>query len=416
MGFPIHSVSVFSRCAASIAFAAFVLSQSAAPVHASGYVLYRINCGGPAYTSPAAVTTETSDPSLPAGLKYQWAADTFFTGGGVYSQNVPIVSSAADSLFITERWNPDPPDGAQYSIPVPNGAYNVGFYFAEISPDEAAVGLRVFNVIMNGAEAFHNLDIFATVGAKRAYAQEKPVTVTDGHIRISFVNVAHHAKISAITVARPAVSAGTKAPYRVNCGGNDYYDAQGNAWETDRHFIGGSANATLVKIAGTQNQPLYNDERVNDPAKAPLQYIFDLVPGDYTVRLHFAEPWDADKAVGKRIFNVTLNGTVILDHFDIFAAAGFAKEIIKEAPLTIAGTGGQGIIAFQNVAGAAKIDAIEVLPAVSAGVRAMDRKNVAEENAGKAFQVKARDALGRKSQLPRSNHSVLTASKGSVGL
>lgn len=348
-----------------------VLGFSAA-AHGAAQVLYRINCGGPAFYGLRWVATDadTQAPDYP-GPKYLWSADTLFTGGGAYSQHVDIASSADDTLFQTERWNPDPPDGAKYALPVPNAGYTVSFYFAEISPEEAAVGSRVFNVIMNGVKAFSDFDIFAVAGANHAYMETRHVQVTDGMIRIGFENIAHHAKISALMVARDSIPAGSQAPYRVNCGGDDFFDSKGDGWETDRHYFGGSTAATGTNIAGTADQGMIRMERWNDPAKGDLTYSFDLYPGEYTVRLHFAEPWDQDKAVGKRVFNVFLNGNTVLDHFDIFAAAGFAKEIVKEIPLKITGTNGQAIIGFQNIVSEAKIDGIEILPTGTTSVRAV---------------------------------------------
>ncbi|WP_423201776.1 malectin domain-containing carbohydrate-binding protein [Edaphobacter modestus] len=48
----------------------------------------------------------------------------------------------------------------------------------------------------------------------------------------------------------------------------------------------------------------------------------------YTLRLHFNEfYW---KLAGQRVFNVTVNGTVVLPNFDIIAAAGAPETAIVE--------------------------------------------------------------------------------------
>ena len=49
--------------------------------------------------------------------------------------------------------------------------------------------------------------------------------------------------------------------------------------------------------------------------------------GQYTVILHFAEFYFGPQArgsggVGSRLFNVMCNGTMLLDHFDVFKEAG----------------------------------------------------------------------------------------------
>ena len=160
---------------------------------------YHINCGGPAFDGPRWVDT-VADPNSTDTTKIHWLADAYFVGGGPYSQPNTITNTGSQPLFQTERWNPDPPNGAKYSFPVSNGNYTLTLYFAEISPTEAGVGLRVFNVMVNGSEMLHRYDIFAKVGANKATSESKVLFVTAGKIDISFVNVAHHAKISAIHI------------------------------------------------------------------------------------------------------------------------------------------------------------------------------------------------------------------------
>ncbi len=375
--------------------AGFILS--AAPgATAGGAAVWRINCGGPAYDSPRWIASDRDNLAYAnPDKKLHWMADTFFTGGGPYSQKNAISSSEADTLFQTERWNPDGADGAKYAIPVPNGEYRVGMYFAEISPDEAGVGKRVFNVILNGEKVLENFDIFQLSGSNQAMRVEKPVEVVDGKIRISFENVSHHAKISGIEILRAPIPYSETAPYRIDCGGeDDWYDKQGIGWQSDSHWYGGSLAGSTVAITGTENQVLFQSERWANPKEGDLMYEFGLEPGDYSVRLHFAEPWDVAKGVGKRIFNVKINNKVVLDHFDIFAEGGYAKEVIKEIPWTATGANAKAQILFENVVHEAKIDAIEILPAKSTGLGGVPVNR--HMKAASALQIKDRDALGRK--------------------
>jgi hypothetical protein len=276
---------------------------------------------------------------------------------------------------------------------VPNGDIRVGFYFAEIAPDGAGVGKRVFNVLLNGETAFDHLDIFARAGANTAYHEDRDIAVTDGKVRIAFENIAHHAKISAIEISRPPIAYRSEAPYRIDCGAeDDYYDAEGNGWQADSHWNGGATAYAAVPVAGTADAPLFASERWADASKGTLSYDFDLKPGEYRVRLHFAEPWDIVKGVGKRVFNVRLNGKTILDRFDIFAAAGYAKAIVKEFPLAItAPEGGKAVLEFENVVHEAKIDAIEILPEAASALRPARMHARAPDG----FHAKSRDALGR---------------------
>jgi hypothetical protein len=49
----------------------------------------------------------------------------------------------------------------------------------------------------------------------------------------------------------------------------------------------------------------------------------------YHVRLHFAEVFD--DSAGQRLENIAINGRPVLQHFDIFTAAGgFAKAVVRD--------------------------------------------------------------------------------------
>lgn len=83
--------------------------------------------------------------------------------------------------------------------------------------------------------------------------------------------------------------------------------------------------------------------------------------GSYTVRLHFAEIYWT--AIGKRVFNVAINGTQVLTNFDIFATTGATnKAIVREFNANADGTGKITIV-FTTVTDNAKISGIEILSA-----------------------------------------------------
>jgi len=63
----------------------------------------------------------------------------------------------------------------------------------------------------------------------------------------------------------------------------------------------------------------------------------------YTVALDWAElTW---KAVGQRIFNVAINGTTVLNNFDVYATAGYKTALQKQFSIA-ANSSGQIVIAF----------------------------------------------------------------------
>ena len=87
-----------------------------------------------------------------------------------------------------------------YSFAVPNGTYQVRLHFAENYAPNFGVGLRVFDVQVEGALAIDNLDIWAQVGANTALIRTVTATVADGQINIAFIHGVEDPAINAIEV------------------------------------------------------------------------------------------------------------------------------------------------------------------------------------------------------------------------
>ena len=80
----------------------------------------------------------------------------------------------------------------------------------------------------------------------------------------------------------------------------------------------------------------------------------------YKVRLHFAEIYH--NGPGLRAFDVLINGSLVLDNFDVFAAAG-AKNKANVQEFTVpASSGGSISIQFVTAIDNAKVSGIEVIP------------------------------------------------------
>jgi len=105
------------------------------------------------------------------------------------------------------------------------------------------------------------------------------------------------------------------SPILVNAGGPSYTDIQTQVWSADKNFSGGSTATTTHSIANTTDPILYQTERYGN-----FTYQFTVPNGTYNVVLKFAECYWT--SVGRRIFNVSINGTPVLTNFDIIAAVG----------------------------------------------------------------------------------------------
>ena len=95
----------------------------------------------------------------------------------------------------------------------------------------------------------------------------------------------------------------------------------------------------------------------------------NLTPGSrYTVRLHFAETYWS--VAGKRVFNVAINNTLVLRHFDIYAAAGGADRAIVKAFTATASSGGIISITYTGVVDYANSNGLEIIQTTGDGRQA----------------------------------------------
>jgi hypothetical protein len=150
-------------------------------------------------------------------------------------------------------------------------------------------------------------------------------------------------------------AATTQTSVRVNTG-RAYTDYSGNAWSAPTGFSAGNTRKTSAYIAGTRDQQLYTTERYGN-----FTFTAQVPNGDYTVTLKFAEiHWSS---AGKRVFNVSINGTQVLHDFDILTEVPPNTALDKTVPVSVAN--GTVTITFQTVVDNAKVSSLQIIPAIS---------------------------------------------------
>jgi Malectin domain/Abnormal spindle-like microcephaly-assoc'd, ASPM-SPD-2-Hydin len=178
------------------------LSGDASPA-SSSTVLYRVNAGGPAVPG-AAGTPAWSEDSTARPSPYVNAAAT---GNTVGSSATPadmthpsLPPGTPEALFRSRRWDPPPAPNLTYAFPVPSGvAVEVRVYLAERTTAQQVVGGRVFDIDVEGATAFRDVDVFARVGADRGLMLAAPA-VSDGVVDVAFVPGVQNPSVDAIEV------------------------------------------------------------------------------------------------------------------------------------------------------------------------------------------------------------------------
>ncbi len=121
---------------------------------------------------------------------------------------------------------------------------------------------------------------------------------------------------------------------RINAGG-PALNFGGEAFSADTQFSGGK---TYENTAATVPS-LYKTER---SALAPVsfRYLVPVANGDYLIRLHFAEIYFGATGGGvggngQRIFDVTLEGDLVLNNYDINAEVGPQTPTVKEYRVSV---------------------------------------------------------------------------------
>jgi beta-galactosidase len=183
--------------------------------------------------------------------------------------------------------------------------------------------------------------------------------------------------------------------YRVNCGGPDYKDGNGNTWMADRNLPNSGATNLKLQIPNSKLQTVWgstswtrdfpgmppyfaSQRKTHDPiagtrdwglfqafryGREHLQYNFPVQDGEYLVELYFTEPWlgtgGGMDATDWRLFDIAVNDKVVLKNLDIWKEAGHDGALKKTVVATV--KGGLLTISFPKVAsGQALISAIAI--------------------------------------------------------
>ena len=91
-----------------------------------------------------------------------------------------------------------------------------------------------------------------------------------------------------------------------------------------------------------------------------MEWTFPVTPGQYEVRLYFAEIYSGAWTVGKRRFDVLVEGSLVLDDYDVFAAAGANRGIMRAFTVT---SDSALDVDFRQVAENPALKAIEIVAA-----------------------------------------------------
>lgn len=165
-------------------------------------------------------------------------------------------------------------------------------------------------------------------------------------------------------LALSSLSATAQTAIRLNCGGTAYTDAKAQVWQADAGYNSGLVSSIAANVTGTVDQKLYQTGRYTESLTKPMVYSFPVAAGSYHVNLYFAETFSGAEKVGGRIFNVKMQGNLVFQNLDIYAAVGANTALVKGADIIV--TDGTATIEFDSLVNNAKVNAIEITQTVSA--------------------------------------------------
>jgi hypothetical protein len=100
----------------------------------------------------------------------------------------------------------------------------------------------------------------------------------------------------------------------INCGGENYTDAEGNLWVADSatkfYNTGNAFTAPTAPFNGTDDDILYVSQRWDHSIEPEMKYAIPLVNGNYNLTLHFSETYKKTMAPNKRVFDVRVGGSL----------------------------------------------------------------------------------------------------------
>lgn len=308
----------------------------------------------------------------------RWESDQFYQGG--------VSGTGPDDLFppvpdpspfkslrqgaATEAAAPQAQNEFRYDIPVKPGVYELRLYFADpvrrstSELGEDAQNLRHFQVNLNGRPMLTAFDAIADAGSApvdiRAFKDVSPAA--DGKVHLNFIPAAERPFVSAIELT-PGIP-GTMKPIRLSARKSEFVDSDGTRWSGDNYFINGHTMSSSNSDGVPKVPELYTVERYGN-----FSYAIPVPPGSYTVKLHFMEsffgpfvPNGLCHGAGCRVFDVTCNGVMLLQDFDVFKAAGGAfRPVVRTFHHLHPNGQGKLVMWFSPKLNYAEVRAIEVI-------------------------------------------------------
>jgi hypothetical protein len=294
-----------------------------------------------------------------------WSGDRNYEGGEERSVSPrPIANTQDPAIYYHRRQGK-----FAYHIPLKKGVYELRLYFAETVFGENNVAgggetTRVFQIRANGVAIQPFLDVTSDAAGSntadiKVYKDIRPAD--DGMLHLEFVTLNNEVPfVNGIEIA-PS-QPGLIRPIRFLARDSGYTDRNSRLWSSDRYFHGGVQVQRHDPVPNTDDETLYQNERFGN-----FSYAIPVAQnGHYTVTLKFCESWIGPErpvggGAGRRLFDISLNGRILLGNFDVFKEAGSLRALDKTFKGLEPSAQGKLIFSFVPRRQYAMVNAIEIL-------------------------------------------------------
>ena len=295
-----------------------------------------------------------------------WLGDRYFRNGAAIQNNTGFIFRTLDPTpFQTRRTLGD----FFYDIPANPGLYELRLHFAETEFGPGmlaggAEGSRVIRVAVNGQTLYKDLDVLSDAGGPNTATVKIVKNVQpqkDGFVHLAFTTMNGAPFVNAIELL-PAADGGRMRPIRIVARETSYTDRAGKVWDPDAYFLGGRLVTRKTVATNTADPDLYLSERYGS-----FSYAVPVAPGRYRLNLRFAETWfcgqpECGGGSGQRVFNVYLNGVLLVEKLDIFKEAGGPFRALDRTFHNLEpNPQGKLLLTFEPVKNYACVNAIEVV-------------------------------------------------------
>jgi hypothetical protein len=290
-----------------------------------------------------------------------WWGDRYFQGGDPEAISPKTFDfTTTPSLYFRRRRG-----SFSYAIPLRKGVYELKLHFADAffgqgNPEEGGEGSRLFDVKANGKALLSDFDVIADAGGSntadiKVFSDIRPAA--NGFLHLDFISRRDVAFINAIEVLPETTQ--KILPIRIYAGTNDYRDSAGIIWNSDRYFRGGVHHHQLANQSAIADSSGFTDERFGN-------FIYQLPvaeDGVYIARLRFCpeniiSPQPTDNR--GNIFTVHLNGSTLLENFEIPAGTQSTGCIVRQFTGLKPNAQGKLIFSFVPVRGYASVSSIAI--------------------------------------------------------